>query len=548
MNPRIADLADATFREPADANAHAGTASSTRPAVAESSGVMTRIIDAPDVVLVGSGIMSSTVAVMLKRLDPRLRVQMVEVAPELAREASDGWNNAGTGHAGVCEISYTPTRDPDGHVPIARALRIFEQFEHSKQFWGAMAATGVVGDPTGFIHAVPHLCFVKGADDVDFLQARHAAMKDHHFFGGMQLTTDATVIRDWAPLVMEGRAPGPVAATVGDGTEVNFGLLARRLCGWLAQQEHCGVATGWKVTRLRRSDGQWQLGLRCVATGEVREQRARFVFVGAGGGSLPLLQSTGLAEVAGLGGFPIGGQWLVCDEPGICARHETKVYGATPPSSPSLGSGHLDVRRLNGQRQLLFGPFASWTTRFLKHSGGWSDLPLSIRLNNLTSLLRTAVCNRSLVRYLVTQGLQNMDDRMQALREYYPNARSEHWRLVQAGIRVQAIKKADRGAVYFGTEVFSSVDRSLAALLGASPGASVSVDIALEIVQTCLPHLLASAEGRERMRQMIPTFDIDLKQPGNAALFEKNTREASERLQLKSRYTPCAETSTALKS
>ena len=485
-----------------------------------------------DVLLVGSGIMSSTLAVMLKRLDPRLRVQLIEVAPELAQEASDGWNNAGTGHAGVCEMSYTPNRGPDGRVPIARALRIFEQFEHSKQFWGAIAATGEVGDPTSFIHAVPHLCFVKGADDVDFLKARHAAMKDHPFFRGMQLTTDATVIENWAPLVMEGRARGPVAATVGDGTEVNFGLLARRLCGWLAQQEHCGVATGSKVTRLRRGDGQWQIESRCVATGEVRKLRAKFVFVGAGGGSLPLLQSTGLSEVAGLGGFPIGGQWLVCDEPAICAQHEAKVYGATPPSSPSLGSGHLDVRRLNGQRQLLFGPFASWTTRFLKHSGGWSDLPRSIRLNNLASLLRTGVRNWSLVRYLVTQGLQSMEDRMQALREYYPNARSEHWRLVQAGIRVQAIKKADRGAVNFGTEVFSSVDRSLAALLGASPGASVSVSIALEIVQTCLPHLLASAEGQERMRQMIPTFDIDLKQPGNAALFEKNTREASERLQL----------------
>jgi malate dehydrogenase (quinone) len=485
-----------------------------------------------DVLLVGSGIMSSTLAVMLKRLDPRLRVQLIEVAPELAQEASDGWNNAGTGHAGVCEMSYTPNRGPDGRVPIARALRIFEQFEHSKQFWGAIAATGAVGDPTGFIHAVPHLCFVKGADDVDFLKARHAAMKDHPFFRGMQLTTDATVIENWAPLVMEGRARGPVAATVGDGTEVNFGLLARRLCGWLAQQEHCGVATGSKVTRLRRGDGQWQIESRCVATGEVRKQLAKFVFVGAGGGSLPLLQSTGLSEVAGLGGFPIGGQWLVCDEPSICAQHEAKVYGATPPSSPSLGSGHLDVRRLNGQRQLLFGPFASWTTRFLKHSGGWSDLPRSIRLNNLASLLRTGARNWSLVRYLVTQGLQSMEDRMQALREYYPNARSEHWRLVQAGIRVQAIKKADRGTVNFGTEVFSSVDRSLAALLGASPGASVSVSIALEIVQTCMPHLLATAEGQERMRQMIPTFDIDLKQPSNAALFEKNTREASERLQL----------------
>jgi malate dehydrogenase (quinone) len=272
--------------------------------------------------------------------------------------------------------------------------------------------------------------------------------------------------------------------------------------------------------------------LRCVATGEVREQKAKFVFVGAGGGSLPLLQTTGLAEVSGLGGFPIGGQWLVCDEPSICARHDAKVYGATPPSSPSLGAGHLDVRRIDGRRQLLFGPFASWTTRFLKHTGSWSDLPRTIRAGNLQAMLRTAIHNRSLVRYLVSEGLQSRQDRLQALREYYPNARLEDWRLVQAGIRVQAIKRADRGAIYFGTEIFSSGDRSLTALLGASPGASVSVNIALEIVQTCLPHLLASAEGQERMRQMIPTFDLDLKQPHNAALFEEITRQAAERLQL----------------
>lgn len=516
------------------ANTHdrANVACHSRPPIGAIGSVTAHIIEAPDVVLIGSGIMSSTLAVMLKRLDPRLRVQIVEVVAELAREASDGWNNAGTGHAGVCEMSYTPTRDPDGRVPIARALKIFEQFEHSKQFWGAMTAAGAVGEPADFIHAVPHICFVKGTDDVDFLQARHAAMQEHHFFRSMQLTTDPSVIHDWAPLVMEGRAPGPVAATMGAGTEVNYGMLARRLCGWLAQQEHCGVATGWKVTRLRRSVGQWRIALRCVASGEVREVCARFVFVGAGGGSLPLLQSTGLAEVAGLGGFPIGGQWLVCDNLAICARHDAKVYGATPPSSPSLGAGHLDVRRLDGRRQLLFGPFASWTTRFLKHSGSWTDLLRSVRLGNFPAMVRSAIHNWSLVRYLVSQGLQTLEHRVQALREYYPNARLEDWRLVQAGIRVQAIKRADRGAVYFSTEVFSPADRSLAALLGASPGASVSVNIALEVIRTCLPQLLASADGRERLRQMIPTFDEDLTQAGNAALFERASCEAAERLRL----------------
>ena len=208
------------------------------------------------------------------------------------------------------------------------------------------------------------------------------------------------------------------------------------------------------------------------------------------------------------------------------ARESPECCGKVP------GSRHLDVRRLDGRRQLLFGPFASWTTRFLKHTGSWSDLPRTIRSDNLFAMLRTAVHNRSLVRYLVSQGLQSMEDRLQALREYYPNARLEDWHLVQAGIRVQAIKRADRGAVYFGTEVFSPADRSLAALLGASPGASVSVNIALEIVRTCLPHLISSSEGRERMRDMIPTFDEDLTQPGNAALFEETSREATERLRL----------------
>jgi malate dehydrogenase (quinone) len=490
------------------------------------------ILDAPDIVIVGSGIMSASLAAMLNRLDPRLRIQLVEITPEPAREASDGWNNAGTGHAALCELSYTPERDGAGNVPIGRALRIFEQFEHSKQFWGYAAANGMAGEPSDFIHAVPHICFVEGSENVDFLDTRHAAMQDHHFFRGITLTKEPSVMADWMPLVMEGRAPGPVAATTAPGTEVNFGLLARQLCAWLSRQEHCAVATGWKVTKLQRGIGDWQVTMKHQATGGIRTQRAKFVFVGAGGGSLPLLQSTGLSEVAGLGGFPIGGQWLVCDEPSICARHDAKVYGATPPSSPSLGSGHLDIRRLNGRSQLLYGPFATWTTRFLKQSGSWSDLPLSIRAGNLGALVRAGLHNHALVRYLITQGLQSMEQRLSAARAFYPTARPGDWRLVEAGIRVQTIKKADRGAVYFGTEVFSSADRSIAALLGASPGASVSVNIALEVVKTCLPHLLASAEGQERMRRMIPTFDVDLKQAGNAPLFERTTREAAERLRL----------------
>jgi malate dehydrogenase (quinone) len=486
-----------------------------------------------DVLLVGSGIMSASLAALLKELEPRLSIRVVEITPDLAREASAGWNNAGTGHAGLCELSYTPGRETDGSVNISRTLKIFEQFQHSKHFWAHAVTGGMAGEPAGFIHAVPHICFVEGDADVSLLQARQAALREHHFFRDMEFTADPSTIHAWAPLVMEGRRPSRVAATrAAGGTEVNFGQLARRLLGWLGAQDGCEVATGCRVTGLAREHDAWRVSVTHVASGERLVHRARFVFVGAGGGSLPLLQSTGLPEARGLGGFPIGGQWLVCDDPALAARHEVKVYGATPPSSPSLGAPHLDLRRLDGRRQLLFGPFGSWTTRFLKETGRWTDLARSLRPGNITTLLRAAVHNRPLVQYLVGQALQSMESRMGALRQFYPAARTADWRIVEAGIRVQTIKKADRGAVYFGTEVFSSPDKSLAALLGASPGASVAVNIAVETIKTCLPHLLATADGRARMKKMIPVYDEDLQLPANAGLFERASRAAEETLGL----------------
>ena len=485
-----------------------------------------------DVLLVGGGILSATLGAMLKRLEPRLSIQMVEAHGELGREASDAWNNAGTGHAGVCEMSYTPSRGADGRVPIGRALAIFEQFEHSRQFWAHAAATGMAGPARDFIRPMPHLCFVEGAADVDFLRARHEAMRHHHFFRGLRWTLDPADIRDWVPLVMEGRGDGPVAATAGAGTEIDFGLLARRLGGWLAGQDLCGVATRWRVTELSRGAGSWRVGLRCMTTGETRVQRSRFVFVGAGGGSVPLILGAGLPEASGLAGFPIGGQWLVCDDPDLCRRHHAKVYGATPPSSPSLGAPHLDLRHMDGRPRLMFGPFASWTSRFLRHSGGWTDLPRSVRAHNLATLARAGLRNHGLVRYLVREGLQTMESRLRSLRRFHPDARAGDWRLVEAGIRVQAIRASDRGAVHFGTEVFASSDRSLAAVLGASPGASVSVNVALQVVRTCLPRLLDGAAACDRMRRMIPGHDIDLKQPGAEAIFERLSREADETLGL----------------
>jgi malate dehydrogenase (quinone) len=490
---------------------------------------------APDVILIGGGIMSAHLGAMLKRLDPRLTIEVYEAASEAARESSDGWNNAGTGHAGLCELNYTPPPAIAGApIDVTNALGIFARFEQSRQFWSYAVAHGLAPRPAEWIRAVPHLSFVRSPDRIAFLRARHAALVAHPLFRTMEFTTEREVLRQWAPLLVEGRAAEPLAATrIAAGTDVNFGELSRRLLGWLGAQSGCRVFTGHRVTHLRRGAAGWDLVVRHTESGESRPASARFVFVGAGGGTLPLLQATGLPVADGLGAFPIAGQWLVCDRPDVVARHHAKVYGPPPPDSGALGGPHLDVRHLHGQRVLLFGPFATWTTKFLHHTGRITDLPRSIRSDNLATLLRSGLHNRVLVRFLVREALQGMDSRLHALRVFYPEARAADWRLVDAGIRVQALKRADAGRLYFGTEVVTAPDNTLAALLGASPGASVSANIAVQVIQTCFPDRLRAPDGYARMKAMLPTFDVDLGQPAIAADYARRSAEIDELLQLR---------------
>jgi len=493
-------------------------------------------IENPDVVLIGSGIMSSNLGALLKRLEPRLRIQLYEVTDGLAQESSDGWNNAGTGHAGICELSYTPKREADGSVNVNKVIEIFEQFEHSKQFWSYAVATGMADKPTEFINPVQHISFVHGAEQVDFLKARAAGMSAHHFFKEMEYTTDRAKIADWAPLLLEGRGDVPIAATKMDaGTDVNFGEISRKLLRWLGQQEGCGIAPGHRVVGLKKISTGWEVSAKELATGTVRVVRAKFVFVGAGGGSLPLLQKSGIPEAKGLGGFPIGGQWLVCDNPGIVAKHQAKVYGQALDAAPTMAVPHLDTRILDGKKTLLFGPFAAWTTKFLHRKGSITDLPFSVRRDNIATLIKIGIHNLDLVRYLVQQGTQSMKARMKVLHVFYPAAKAEDWKLIDAGIRVQAIKKTDgeAGIVHYGTEVITDAARTISALLGASPGASVSVNIVLEVIKKCFPNLLASPEGHARMKEMIQTFDEDIKLPANAARFREVRQRADEILGLR---------------
>jgi len=510
-------------------------------------------IDSPDVLLVGSGIMSANLAALLKRLDPTLRIQVYEATEGLAQEASDGWNNAGTGHAGLCELSYTPTRGADGEVDVAKAISVFAEFEHSLQFWGYAAAHGMLPDPHSFINPVPHISFVHGAEWVDYLASRHRELSRHHFFSEMEFSSNRAKIAEWAPLLLDGRDTrtranepvpqkrgcAPIAATrMAHGTDVNFGEIARGLLAWLAAQDGCAVATSHRVTDLEKSSEKngsgWRVTIRDLRSSAVLHVHAKFVFIGAGGGSLPLLQKAGIAEQRGLGGFPIGGQWLVCDNPDVVARHRAKVYGQPLDAAPTMAVPHLDTRILGGKPTLLFGPFGSWTTKFLHKSGRWSDLPGSIRPHNLATLLKIGASNLGLIRYLIQQGTQSMKDRLDVLHVFYPGAQLDDWRLIDAGIRVQAIKKTDgeAGIVHYGTELITNPEKTISALLGASPGASTSVNIVLQVLENCFSEKLADPAIRARLTEMIPSTALDLTLPENAETFRALHAQAFQRLQL----------------
>lgn len=490
-----------------------------------------------DVVLIGSGIMSSTLGVLLKQLQPGLSMRLFEVAGGPSPEASNGWNNAGTGHAGICELSYTPHLEEDGTLDVTKAISVFEDFEYSLQLWAHAARTGVLEDPRACLNLLPHISLVHTPEQVPYLKARFEGLKAHHFFTSMRYSTDREEIAQWAPLLINEREESqPVAATrMEGGTDVNFGAIAGQFCQWLARQENAGVSFSTRVVDLEKTDGGWRVTTEHEESGERETVEAGFVFVGAGGGSLPLLQNAGLPEAKGYGGFPIGGQWMVTENPEVVAQHTAKVYGQALGAAPTMAVPHLDTRVIDGKRYLLFGPFAAWTGKFLHHGGSHWDLVRSVRASNLVPLLRVGMHNLDLVRYLVSQGLQSKESRMKELRNFYPAARDEDWKVIDAGIRVQAIKQepGERpGIVHYGTEVLTSEDRSMSALLGASPGASVSVKVMLECVEACFPELLESEEGKARMTEMIPNWNVDLKKISAREDFSRWHAQAMKDLQL----------------
>ncbi|MGI4852820.1 MAG: malate dehydrogenase (quinone) [Janthinobacterium lividum] len=485
-----------------------------------------------DVLLVGAGIMSATLGTLLQSLAPGLRITVVDSLSQPAVESSDAWNNAGTGHAALCELNYTPER-PDGSIAIDRAIKINEQFQHSRQFWASLVERGVLHDPKQFINGIPHMSFVAGAESVDFLRKRYMAMHANPLFQEMVFSDDPVVLRQWIPLMMEHRDPAePVAATRAEtGTDLNFGALTRMMLSSL-QQHGTTLHVQHRVVSLTHlPDSRWYIEVENLLTKKRSRITARFVFLGAGGGALPLLQASGIPEGRGYGGFPVSGQWLRCTNRAVIEQHSAKVYGKPALGAPPMSVPHLDSRMIDGKRELLFGPFAGFSTKFLKH-GSFGDLPKSIGPGNMIAMLGAGATNVSLTKYLIGQVMQSQDDRINALREFVPDARGEDWVLEVAGQRVQIIKpdKKTGGKLEFGTEIVRSADGSLAALLGASPGASTAVSIMLELLRKGTPVLSAAQSSVDALRIFVPSFGVELS--GEPALLAELKRRTAELLEL----------------
>ncbi|MDO5644123.1 MAG: malate:quinone oxidoreductase [Dermabacter sp.] len=467
-----------------------------------------------DAILIGGGIASATLAALLTELEPEWRIVVLEKLDAPGLESSEGWNNAGTGHSALCELNYTP-QDVDGAVNPAKAVQINEHFQLSRQFWASLVRDGRIDHPERFIRSVPHMSFVQGTDNVDFLRRRFDALKPHPLFDRMEFTTSHAEVSEWAPLITEGRpVTESLAATRSpDGTDVDFGTLARILFD-VAAEAHCELLTGHEVVDLRRMGSDW--GVMSTSGGTTSVHRAPFVFVGAGGAALPLLQKSGIEEVRGFGGFPISGHWLRCTNPEIIDRHHAKVYGKAAVGAPPMSVPHLDTRVIEGQRALMFGPYAGWSPKFLK-SGSHLDLFASVKPGNLAPMLAVAPPNRDLMTYLVSEVAKTRAQRVAALREYMPSARDEDWELISAGQRVQVIAPDPKkiGVLQFGTQLITSADGSIGGMLGASPGASTAVEIMLRMISTVFASKIEA--WSPRLGELVPNFAAPLGSDADAA-------------------------------
>ena len=462
-----------------------------------------------DAILVGAGIMSSTLAVLLNELEPDLRLLIVERLSSPGLESSSANNNAGTGHAANCELNYTPIQEGRG-ISTTKAFEINKSFEKSLEFWASLAEKEKL-KPKTFLKKLPHISLVFGDKDISLLKRRFYELSSHVAFSGMEFTMDHDELKDWIPLVMDGREKSQkIAATrITRGTDIDFGNLTRSYINEIESEESIEINFSTNVENLQKdNDGVWYLSLK--GTPKNRVVRSKFVFLGAGGGALSLLQKSGIQEGLSYAGFPVSGKWLICEEEKATKKHNAKVYGNAAVGAPPMSVPHLDTRWINGERSLLFGPFAGFSSNFLKY-GSKLDLFRSIKTTNFLSMLQAGLDNVDLGKYLFNQLIQTKEDRIATLKKFLPMVSHEDWKLSIAGQRVQIIKQTSKGGMLkMGTEVVTSSDGSLAALLGASPGASTAVTIMIEVLNRCWHEKMKSSQWKKRMLELFPSFESDI--------------------------------------
>jgi len=464
-----------------------------------------------DVILIGAGIMSATIGTLLKELVPEWEITVYEKLENAGEESSNEWNNAGTGHAALCELNYTVEK-PDGSLDISKAIKINEQFQVSMQFWSYLVKSKLIDNPQDFIKRLPHMSLVQGEENLAFLKKRFEALSKNPLFQGMEFSDDHEKLIEWIPLIMEGRTLNePIAATkIDSGTDVNFGALTRMLFEHL-ENKNVQINYNHSVNGIKRTtDGLWELKVQNQFSGTVKRHTAKFVFIGGGGGSLHLLQKSGIPEGKHVGGFPVSGLFMVCNNPEVVEQHHAKVYGKAKVGAPPMSVPHLDTRFIDNKKSLLFGPFAGFTPKFLK-TGSNMDLITSVKPNNVLTMLSAGAKEMSLTKYLIQQVMLTKEQRMEELREFIPNAKTEDWDIVVAGQRVQVIKDTEaggKGTLQFGTEVITAADGSIAALLGASPGASTAVHVMLEVIKKCFPQHIKEWEAK--IKEMIPSYGKSL--------------------------------------
>ena len=380
---------------------------------------------------------------------------------------------------------------------------------------------------------MPHHSWVYGEDNVSYLEKRYQAMKEHFMFDSIEFTKEISQMEKWFPLLTRNRDKDEVmaASRIERGTEVNYGALTEQLFKILEEEYDTPVYCNKEVLDVD-PDGNldWSVKVKDKHTSHVQHLEGRHIFIGAGGGSLLLLQKAHIKGKEGYGGFPISGAWLVCKNPEIIKQHHAKVYSKAGIGDPPMSVPHLDTRYINGKQELLFGPFAGFSPKFLK-KGSKFDLFKSIKYKNLHSMWGVFWHNLPLTKYLIKQVSMSFDDRMNALRHFIKDAKNEDWEILVAGQRVQTIKKdvAEGGVLEFGTEIVRCKSGQITCLLGASPGASTSVSVMLDVLEHSFPDVTDTENAKRLLKEMVPFWNNEVSE----TLFNTELKQVEASLSLK---------------